>query len=244
MNYDVPSAPEAYVHRIGRVGRAGREGVAITLAEPREHRMLKNIERVTGQKIAIEKVPTIADLRARRMQATLSTIQETILADDLEQFRVLVDTLTDDYDVMVVAMAAIKLAHEASSGIDDDDQEIPEFTPSRDRDDRGGTARGARPDRNGGSGAGGQRTSRPISEGMTRLFVGSGRAAGVRPKDLVGAIAGETSLSGKQIGAIEIADKFSLVEVPESSVDEVIMAMKRTTIKGRKANVRRERFEN
>lgn len=79
---------------------------------------------------------------------------------------------------------------------------------------------------------------------MTRLFVGSGRAAGVRPKDLVGAIAGETSLSGKQIGAIEIADKFSLVEVPESSVDEVIMAMKRTTIKGRKANVRRERFEN
>ena len=59
VNYDVPSAPEAYVHRIGRVGRAGREGVAITLAEPREHRMLKTIERVTGQRIAVEKVPTV-----------------------------------------------------------------------------------------------------------------------------------------------------------------------------------------
>jgi ATP-dependent RNA helicase DeaD len=70
VNYDVPSAPESYVHRIGRVGRAGREGVAITLAEPREHRMLKNIERLTKQKIAIEKVPTVADLRTRRMEVT------------------------------------------------------------------------------------------------------------------------------------------------------------------------------
>jgi ATP-dependent RNA helicase DeaD len=65
VNYDVPSAPESYVHRIGRVGRAGREGVAITLAEPREHRMLKTIERVTKRPIAMEKVPTVADLRAR-----------------------------------------------------------------------------------------------------------------------------------------------------------------------------------
>jgi ATP-dependent RNA helicase DeaD len=66
VNYDVPSAPESYVHRIGRVGRAGREGVAITLAEPREQRLLGNIERLTKRKIAIEKVPTVADLRARR----------------------------------------------------------------------------------------------------------------------------------------------------------------------------------
>src|SRR5204863_3600660 len=71
VNYDVPSAPESYVHRIGRVGRAGRQGVAITLAEPREHRLLKNIEQLTRQKIAVEKVPTVADLRARRMELTL-----------------------------------------------------------------------------------------------------------------------------------------------------------------------------
>src|SRR5690606_33695421 len=47
VNYDVPSAPEAYVHRIGRVGRAGRAGVALTFVEPREHRLLKNIQRLT-----------------------------------------------------------------------------------------------------------------------------------------------------------------------------------------------------
>ena len=70
VNYEVPSAPDAYVHRIGRVGRGGREGVAITLAEPREHRMLKTIERVTGQRIPVEKVPTTADLLAARLELT------------------------------------------------------------------------------------------------------------------------------------------------------------------------------
>jgi ATP-dependent RNA helicase DeaD len=76
---------------------------------------------------------------------------------------------------------------------------------------------------------------------MTRLFVGVGRSAAVRPQDLVGAIAGESGLAGRDIGAIEIADRFSLVEVPESAADKVIKALRRTTIKGRKATVRRER---
>jgi ATP-dependent RNA helicase DeaD len=77
---------------------------------------------------------------------------------------------------------------------------------------------------------------------MTRLFVGAGRAAGIRPKDLVGAIAGESGVTGREIGAIEIADRFSLVEVPEAAADEVIAALKGTTIKGRRPTVRRERF--
>jgi ATP-dependent RNA helicase DeaD len=76
---------------------------------------------------------------------------------------------------------------------------------------------------------------------MTRVFLGVGRSAGIRPQDLVGAIAGESSLSGRDIGGIEIADRFSLVEVPESAADEVIAALRHSTIKGRKATVRRER---
>src|SRR4051794_12111709 len=96
VNYDVPSAPESYVHRIGRVGRAGREGVAITLAEPREQRMLKTIERVTKQRISIEKVPTVADLRARRLELTRAALQESLIADtDLERFRAVVDALAE-----------------------------------------------------------------------------------------------------------------------------------------------------
>jgi ATP-dependent RNA helicase DeaD len=76
---------------------------------------------------------------------------------------------------------------------------------------------------------------------MTRLFIGAGRSIGVRPQDLVGAIAGESRLSGREIGSIEIADRFSLVEVPESAAEEVITALRQTTIKGRKPTVRRER---
>ncbi len=90
-----PSAPEAYVHRIGRVGRAGREGVAITLAEPREHRLLKTIERVTAQPIAIEKVPTVADLRARRLELTRAALRRDRCSDGRPRaaIRVVVETL-------------------------------------------------------------------------------------------------------------------------------------------------------
>ncbi|MET8694618.1 DEAD/DEAH box helicase [Streptomyces bauhiniae] len=236
INYDVPSAPESYVHRIGRVGRAGREGVAITLAEPRESRMLKAIERATGRKVPLEKVPSVADLRARRLELTRAALHESLLEDeDLERFRVVVETLGDEFDVMDVALAAVKLAHE-SGGAAFDEEEIPELAP-RDRDrDRGDRGRGGDRDR-------GQR-GRPrgrTSPGMTRLFVGAGRSAGVRPQDLVGAIAGETRLSGRDIGAIEIADRFSLVEVPEEAADDVVRAMRGANVKGRRAQVRRER---
>ncbi len=77
---------------------------------------------------------------------------------------------------------------------------------------------------------------------MTRIFIGAGRGDRVRPQDLVGAIANESNLSGRDIGGIEITERFSLVEVPEPVVDEVISALRRTTIKGKKATVRRERF--
>ncbi|TMU90919.1 DEAD/DEAH box helicase [Streptomyces sp. DASNCL29] len=230
VNYDVPSAPESYVHRIGRVGRAGREGVAITLAEPREHRMLKAIERTTRRQIRVEKVPTVADLRARRLELTRAALQESIVEDDLDRFRVVVETLADEFDVMDVALAAVKLAHEAG-GAAVDEEEIPEVA-----------LRGGRGDREGRGGPGrGPRGTRAPAEGMTRLFIGAGRSAGIRPQDLVGAVAGESRLSGRDIGSIEIADRFSLVEVPASAVNEVIRALRGTTLKGRKPIVRRER---
>jgi len=236
VNYDVPSAPESYVHRIGRVGRAGREGVAITLAEPREHRLLKNIERVTGQRIQIQKVPTIADLRARRLEMVRATLREAILEEGLDRFRVVVETLADEFDVMEVALAAVKLAHDATGG-PEDEQEIPEVAaprserPPQGRGDSGprGGPRGSKP--------------RPRTGGgpTTRVFVGAGRSAGVRPQDLVGAVTGESQLTGRDVGAIEIFDKFSLVEVPLSTADDVVVALKGSTIKGRKVTIRRER---
>ncbi|MEV0396155.1 DEAD/DEAH box helicase [Polymorphospora rubra] len=232
VNYDVPSAPESYVHRIGRVGRAGREGVAITLAEPREHGMLRTIERVTRQRIMMEKVPSTADLRARRLELTRAALHESILEDDLSRFRVVVESLTDEFDMMDVALAAVKLAHEAS-GAAADEEEIPEVAVQARPAGRGRPRAGGREERRG----------RAPAEGMTRLFVSAGRSAGIRPQDLVGAIAGESQLSGRDIGAIEIADRFSLVEVPESAARDVIAALRGTTVKGKKVTVRRERAD-
>ncbi|MEU4642847.1 DEAD/DEAH box helicase [Micromonospora sp. NPDC023814] len=231
VNYDVPSAPESYVHRIGRVGRAGREGVAITLAEPREHRMLKTIERVTGQRITIDKIPTVADMRTRRLELTQGALRESLLEDDLDPYRAIVESLTDEFDLVEVALAAVKLAHEATSPGADDEEEIPQVPVRAPREGR--PEGGGRGERRGGG--------RPRTGGTTQVFIGLGRRAGVRPQDLVGAITGETGVSGRDIGSIEIADRFSLVEVPYAVADEVIAGLRGSTIKGRKATVRRDR---
>lgn len=245
INFDVPSAPAQYVHRIGRVGRAGREGVAITLAEPREHRMLRNIERVTGRRIPQQALPTVADVRARRLDVTTATLREDILEGELDSFRVVVESLADEFDVMDVAAAAVKLAHQASRG-SDDDEDIPEV---RMRDERagagaGGGGKGTR--RPGGPGDAPRRAHRAgpgqaPAEGMARIFVGAGRIAGIRPQDLVGAIANEAKIAGREIGAIQIADRFSLVDVPDADADRVIQALRAGSLKGRKVTVRRDR---
>ena len=231
VNYDVPSAPESYVHRIGRVGRAGREGTAITLVEPREHKMLKAIERATGQPITVERLPTVDDLRARRLQLTSTALRDSVLKDDFDAFRDVVDSLGAEFGIYEVALAAVKLAHEAS-GTPGEDEELPAVELPQ-TDDRRGRHKPAGRD---------QRRGRPAARGTTRLFVGTGRSSGVRPQDLVGVITGESYLSGRDIGAIEIADRFSLVEVPESAADDVVAALRQVSIRGRKATIRRERY--
>ncbi len=242
VNYDVPSAPEAYVHRIGRVGRAGREGVAITLAAPREHRLVQNIERQTRQRLRVEQVPSVADLRRRRAELTAERLREAILVGGHDGVREVVESLAEEFDPLRVAQAAVQLLHDAEGG-DHDDVEIPKVdAPPSGRDRPARQKRRAEGERSARQkGAPARKGQRPPSEGMTRLFVAAGREAGIRPQDLVGAIAGETRLNGRDIGAIDIAERFSLVEVPDKAVDEVLWAMRRTTIKGRKVKVRRDR---
>ncbi len=258
VNFDVPSAPESYVHRIGRVGRAGREGVAITLAEPKEQRLLSNIERLTKQKIAVEKVPTVADLRAVQIEQTLDLLREALKLEDLDKFETVVDVLTQDFDIREIALAAVKLTHEAS-GATVDEREIPDASHrvAGDRKDRsfrdGGTgakfdkrrpdvSRGAGgPDSGKGFGQEGRGAARPQHDSgeTARLYVSLGRKDGIRPGDLVGAIANETNLSGREIGPIKLAERFSVVGVPEWAADDVIEALRRTTLKNQKATVRR-----
>ena len=241
VNYDVPAAADAYVHRIGRTGRAGREGVAITLAEPREHRLLRNIERLTRQRIEIATVPTAADLRARRLELTQATLRETLLAGGLEKFRVAVEALSSEFDIMDVAAAAIKLVHGAN-GANADQADIPSASPPPKRSERTSTVRtqgdGSRGPK---SEARGKRPRRKTEWSVARLYVGAGRKAGVRPADLVGAITNEVGVDSWAIGSIEIADRFSVVEVPEEIVEDIIEILRGTTIKGKRVLVRRDR---
>jgi ATP-dependent RNA helicase DeaD len=238
INHDVPSAPETYVHRIGRVGRAGREGTAITFVEPRQHRHLKAIERHTGRRMQIDRIPTVADLRARRLELTRASLREVLLEDEdeRERFRAVLESLSDEFDVIDIALAAIAQAHASLAGADDED-ELPDVALFEDRGGKGG--KGGK-----GAPAGGRRGTRGTAQGppadAVRLFVSAGREAGVRPADLVGAIANETSVSGREIGAIHITRNFSLVDVPADKADEVIGALRASTIKGRRATIRRD----
>jgi ATP-dependent RNA helicase DeaD len=247
VNYDVPSAAESYVHRIGRVGRAGREGVAITLAEPRERRGLENIERLTKQKFQIATVPTVADLRARQVELTVESVREALAAPDLEDFNVVLHALSGEDSDRNIALAAIKLVHEAR-GQTIDELEIPDASdrlrggPSGKHDTRHDAKRDAKPGRKGAQ-ASGKGADRERSSGGTAgtafVHVSLGRKAGVRPGDLVGAIANETGLVGREIGPIRISETYSVVGVPEASVDHVIDTMQSTTMRGKRARIRR-----
>ncbi len=120
VNYDVPSDPDAYIHRIGRTGRAGREGTAITLVEPREHRLLRNIEAATHQRLEIAHVPTVADLRQRRLELLRSTLREALLGDGFDRYRAVVEPLAEEFDLVDIALAAVSLAAGEGSREEDD----------------------------------------------------------------------------------------------------------------------------
>jgi ATP-dependent RNA helicase DeaD len=249
VNYDVPASPEVYLHRIGRTGRAGREGVAITLAEAREHRLLRAIENFTRTRIEIATVPTVADLRARRLDLTRASLRERLLARDFDDVRVVVESLAEEFDIVDIAAAAVKLAHAADDGAERADREIPVAVASP-ASSRFGTfpASPQISDRQPRHESRGPRRwpvgkgDRPVpTDGpTTRLYIGSGRQAGIRPGDLVGAITGEAGIQSSLLGVIEIGDRSSYIEVPETLADDIIVALKATTVRGKKVSVRRD----
>jgi ATP-dependent RNA helicase DeaD len=243
FNFDVPSNPEAYVHRIGRVGRAGRAGIVVTLAEPREQRLLRNIEQSTRQKIGVERLPTIADLRVRRLEMTRAAVEGLLAEGDLDDMRVVVESLATEHDLMQVALAAVKLAHRAEHRTGEEAEEIPPPAPTHQRQGRGpARARDAAPRGTGPWPERGaerpRRERRPRQQAdMVRLSVNVGRRAGVRPQDLVGAITGEAGVPGSVVGAIDIGDEVSIVEVAEEVAAEVLKRLRGTRIKRIKVTV-------
>ncbi len=249
INYDIPWTAEAYVHRVGRTGRAGREGVAMTLLEPRETRLLRNIEQVSKRKIAFEHVPTVHDVHMRRMELTSAAIREVLDDTDLAPYRVIVEALAGGghYEALDIAAAAVKLIHEtrdsSAPGTDADlNAPVPREATAKPKHD---AASGAAYKKGAPASASKGRAAPKGRKGggdYVRLYIPFGKKSGVRPADFVGAIANEAEIDASLIGAIEMTDNFTLVEVPDSDADRIVAVLRETTIRGKRVKARRERF--
>jgi len=242
INYDLPASAEVYVHRIGRTGRAGREGTAITVLDPREQRLLRSIEQHTKARVTVLPIPSVADLRAKQLDRIQAALVETLQQGELDVCTQLVHRLSAHTPVDVAA-AAIKLLVRAQGG-ERQEQEIPAMPvrpPDVRRPMQDNARTGGRMQR-GSAGAERRPIGRPADAGrkagMARVYVGAGQAAGIRPGDLVGAIANEAKINSGMIGAIEIEERFSIVDVPEALAPRIIQQLSRSRIKGRKVSVR------
>ncbi|MFQ3568522.1 MAG: DEAD/DEAH box helicase [Aggregatilineales bacterium] len=232
INYDMPYDPEDYVHRIGRTGRAGRDGIAITLVTPRERRWLKTIEGFTKSRIEKVPLPSVEQVMAQRDAAFAASLQRVLAEDDLSRERAFAaELLANGYDLETISAAAIRLARasEAQRPIEaiDEPKERGEF-PLRQHDART-TGRRPRIAR--------QRTGR--EPGMVRLQLNLGRDQGVKPGDIVGAIAGEAGIPGRAIGAIDIRRNETFVDVEAAHVERVLRQMRRSTLRGRAIGLRK-----
>ncbi len=246
INYDVPADAESYVHRIGRTGRAGQSGEAVTLITPRERRQLNMIERGIHRKLEPLAAPTQADVAARRRAVFRDKLLQIVDAGELDPFIQLVEDLSETRDVREVAAAALKMAS----------QETGKTTPRRQRAaaaaaDSRDLAREEKPRRQrppiredvepprrpplteAERGPRAPSRARVPGRAMAQLFLRVGKRDGVRPSDLVGAIANEADIPGDAIGDIELFDGFSFVEVPKSMASKIEAALNRTKIRGR-----------
>lgn len=239
FNYDIPYDAESYVHRIGRTGRAGRTGEAILFVSPRERRALRQIERVTRQRIEPMRMPTVADVNKRRLENFRNQILETIDAGGLDDYlEVISDLLTDDaIEPEILAAALAKLAQRDGSLLLDESAPEPKMRSFDDRGDRGD--RGERRERRHGGPSAEPVPLRDFPDmKMIRYRLAVGRRDSVKPGQIVGAIANEANIESKFIGEISIFDTFSTVDLPDGMPRETMDILARARVCGRSLDLR------
>lgn len=217
LNYDIPHDTESYVHRIGRTGRAGRSGAALLFVSPREHHMLKAIERATRQKLTEAQLPSVDDVNAQRVTKFQDSITDALGAPGFELFRRMIEDYEREHDVPMVDIAAA-LAAQPRDG--EHFLLSPDPPPSerrrRDEDDR--PDRSAKP--------------RRTTEGLATYRIEVGKRHRIGPGAIVGAIANEGGLHRSDFGHITILPDHSLVELPAKLSGETMKKLEHTRISG------------
>ena len=236
FNYDIPLDTESYVHRIGRTGRAGRSGEAVLFVTPREKRMLRSIEKATRQPVEQMSMPTIADVNSSRLERFSERITETLASEELEEYRGLVASYTQEHNTPAedVAAALVAMVHDGRPLLLDEkrDDELVRESKREVGDDRGGSDRPERGQR--------ERGPRTAGPGNAMYKIAVGRRNGVNPGHIVGAIANEAGLSAREIGGIDIRPTHSLVELPENLSSEQWAALAKTRIGGELLKLERD----
>lgn len=235
INFDIPYDTESYVHRIGRTGRAGRQGDAILFISHREKRLLFAIEKTTKQKIESMPIPSISELNETRLTRFKQNVIEAMKDDSIQSLMPIIEQIKEeseaDPEVIMAALAKIAQGDEPLL-LSESDRPNLNARPQRDRDNRGND-RGNRDDRRGRS----RQRSKP-DEGMRRYRIEVGHTHGAKPGNIVGAIANEANISSKNIGAIEIYDNFSTVDLPDGMPSETKEVLKKARVAGQKLSIR------
>jgi ATP-dependent RNA helicase DeaD len=244
INYDVPSDPESYTHRIGRTGRAGRSGEAILFITPREQGLLKAIERATRQPVSPLTLPTVKTINDVRIAKFKDQITETLAAGSLDVFRTLIEEYERELNVPAVEIAAA-LARLARGDVplllekpNRDAKPAPAWEERPARAPRADAP--LRPDRGDAPAFKKERVARPAEEGMGTFRIEVGHAHGVKPGNIVGAIANEAGIESKYIGRIEIYDDYSTLDLPADMPPDLLDHLKKVWVAGQQLNITRD----
>ena len=223
INYDIPYDTEAYIHRIGRTGRMGRKGEAILFVAPREKRMLRAIEKATRQKIELMKLPTTADINDKRIARFKNRITQALGTDDLEPYARIIEQYRMESDVpsLEIAAALAKLLY-------GNDPLLLKNLPERRA--RRGDVKSDRSEKP-------RKPFTPPEKGMERYKILVGKSHGVKPGNIVGAIANEVELDSKYIGRIEIFQDFSTVDLPAGMPENILNLLKKVVVSGKRLNI-------
>ncbi len=220
FNYDLPQDEEYYVHRIGRTGRAGKTGMAFSFASGREIYKLKDIQRYCKTKIQYKSVPSFGEVQEMRVDKIFESLEESMEDEKLDKYIRIVEEKIEEGDYTAIELAAAFLMNElAELENSKNDNAAADYGKGKSFDSSGFEQTGAGED------------------GMARLFVNIGKKQKVKPGDILGAFAGESKIPGKLVGAIDMYDNYTFVEVPIDVAGAVLKAMQNAKIKGKTINV-------